>query len=923
MKKNFLLCTVSGILFCSYSSLSYASPEKITLLSTVDPSPIRITSNSSQDRHPIPREKMSESLIYGRENSEIVKPPVARAYTEQPTITSQPTENNRFGKPLTSGPPSLIPVIGEIPAVSPHSTPAKPVPNVLQIPPRSSSVKPAPASSIPEIPAIENPSLEALAPVQPVKPIQIEDVQPTIESTNGSTVTKQNIKMHNQVIIADAQNKNSVIKLIGGTASSDFIGLSASNDGVIDATDVTVTAMITGLMARDGTIRLRDSNIIVTSDARAYGILIAGRYNISVNQNAEERDNVDSSKINSNNIVLDNTKIFVKDGMGINIYGISANAKASLKDSEIHADVLLKNTKEENTPANTFLLAADHSLLKGRVRTLEESKTVFELKNGTKWFLNANKNVLNNDNDINSPVYEQFGVDEKSYSNLSTLKLADSVIIFDKPMMGRYQTLFVGSNPQQGDKAPDTPAVYSATGTAEIHLNSKWSSHSPVTEQQTDRLVIDGDVLGSTVVHINLLKKDKEVTDSSSVWEEQMASSPLETHGISIIQVSGKADKNSFKLSQTHLTMDGLPYKYVLTAYAPGTSHASQNLFGKNDRNFWDFRLQNSYIDKDKKIRALLPQVANYLVMPNSLFSSGFSDVNNQNVMLDDMQAAVFGTENNKKKGIFLSSYGKRVTLSSNREPLHYGYGADVNYNALQMGIVLAALESKNIHTHFGIFGTHGKLAFTPKGMEDSEKTTLDKWSLTAYSGIQHSSGVYVNTLLSYGTLKGNITTALSGNVAKLDGTGILNVSATIGKKLATTAKMLTFEPRAQFIYQNLMFDTISDANNFEVDIGKSRQWLIRMGGRLTQTFTTAEEGNALSFYGKLNIIKAFADGGTIKIADTFYLDSTGSSIEGGIGVNAHLSRKIAIHGDISYQKKLQKAGVSGTSFFGGVRYHF
>ncbi|WP_375660441.1 autotransporter outer membrane beta-barrel domain-containing protein, partial [Bartonella sp. CL74QHWL] len=78
---------------------------------------------------------------------------------------------------------------------------------------------------------------------------------------------------------------------------------------------------------------------------------------------------------------------------------------------------------------------------------------------------------------------------------------------------------------------------------------------------------------------------------------------------------------------------------------------------------------------------------------------------------------------------------------------------------------------------HFGFLGTYGKLSFTPKEMQDSEKTTLDKWSLTAYSSIQHSNGIYVNTLLSYGKLKGNITTALVGNAAKLDSTEMLNIS--------------------------------------------------------------------------------------------------------------------------------------------------
>ncbi|MGF7158174.1 hypothetical protein GGR09_001557, partial [Bartonella heixiaziensis] len=37
----------------------------------------------------------------------------------------------------------------------------------------------------------------------------------------------------------------------------------------------------------------------------------------------------------------------------------------------------------------------------------------------------------------------------------------------------------------------------------------------------------------------------------------------------------------------------------------------------------------------------------------------------------------------------------------------------------------------------------------------------------------------------------------------------------------------------------------------------------------------------------------------------------------------AQLSSKFALHGDVTYQHKLTKAGFSGVSFSGGLRYHF
>ncbi|WP_404978566.1 autotransporter outer membrane beta-barrel domain-containing protein [Bartonella sp. TS82HLJMH] len=833
---------------------------------------------------------------------------ITRAEPTKPTIELSPT----LKEPELAQPISLRPETGK---------PALPVP--------PKSVKPAPVQSASAQKISEKSELKKpISPIkQPEKSTQIEDISSGIEAENGKTITLHNKKIQDNGFAVHAEGNNSKINMIGGTVDARFVALSVSDGGEIDATGITVTAETVGLLNIEGTIKLKDSSVHVTGNHEVDGIIFRDnpynaprkRYTRNAERNANAVQEQDVANI-ADKVTLENTKIFVEHGRGINLYGTGINGEVSLKNSEIHADILLKNIKNENAFTNTLTLVSNHSSLEGRVRTSKDNRTVFDLKEETKWLLKANKNAQNNDNVSDDHV--QFGVDEKLYSNLSGLRLTDSVIMFDKPVEGHYQTLFIGPNLPKGEGRAHTEAVYSATGVAEIYVNTQWNKHSPITEQQTDRIVINGDVSGRTVVHINLRKTDKKTTDSSAVWGEHMASLPLGTHGISIIQVSGQANENSFTLAGNYMTIEKQPYKYVLTVYKPGTSHESQNLFGKNS-NFWDFRLQNAYIDKDKKVRALLPQVANYLTISNTLFSAGFTDVNNQNTLLDNMRTTVFGAEDNKKDGIFFSSYGDKVTLSSNRDPLHYGYGADVNYTALQLGVILAALEGKDISSYFGFLGTYGKLAFTPKEMQDSEKTTLDKWSLAAYSGIQHSNGIYVNTLLSYGKLKGNITTALVGNAAKLDGTEMLNISATIGQKLATNTKGLVFEPQAQFIYQNLKFDIFSDADGLKVDMGNPHQWLVRIGGRLTKTIMAAEESKAVSFYGKVNVSRAFGDGKTIKIADTFHVDPTGSSVEGGMGVNAYFSQNIVLSADISYRQKLQKAGVSGTNLSGGIRYRF
>ncbi len=251
-----------------------------------------------------------------------------------------------------------------------------------------------------------------------------------------------------------------------------------------------------------------------------------------------------------------------------------------------------------------------------------------------------------------------------------------------------------------------------------------------------------------------------------------------------------------------------------------------------------------------------------------------------------------------------------------------YGYGTDLRYAALQAGVTLAAIEGQNSTTHFGLIATYGQLSFTPKDMQDASKNTLDKWSLTAYGGFQYDNGFYVDTLLSYGILKGDFTNAIIGKTAKLKNAKMLSISTTVGKQFATGTEGLIFEPQAQLAYQHLMFNTITDVDNLTIDMNNPHQWMIRGGGRLTKTLST-EYNRPLSFYGKVNLIKTFGDDGTIQIGRDFDLDPMGAAIEGGVGINAQLSHNFSLHGDVNYQQKLQKTGISGASFSGGVRYQF
>ncbi|MGL2349554.1 autotransporter outer membrane beta-barrel domain-containing protein [Helicobacter pylori] len=775
--------------------------------------------------------------------------------------------------------------------------------------------------------------------------------------TAVEAVDKSIIKLNNGVKITSkeqglfAEGEESKITMVGGKVSGKH-AVYVKDGGQIALANVTVISKQgDGLLAEGKNTKITMTGGQVTAiagdnfnavDGVAFHVREGGHID-AINVLAVA-DKVGLELFNENNKVnFTNTKIIVKDGVGIQLTKIPDDSETdlsqilkeegqlsgvsgeqpktfdntiTLKNSEIRSDILLNTTSEANA-----ILTSDHSILEGGTRVGDQDNIIFNLNNGSKWILKTSKKEADEDGLLD--------ISKRSRSDISMLNLNDSSVIFDGPTEGHYQTLQVGWS-----DVPETKAVYNAKGNTKLYLNAEWSDGKKIEKQKADHLLIKGGVSGATTVYVN--------TKGSAA--EENVSLPWNERGISLIQVSGKAEKNSFKLANGYTTIGGSPYKYTLNAYGPkssnGLASVDQMLFEKDPaiddqstrvddivdnkgNDFWDFRLQNQYL-ANSNVKALAPQMANYLVMPSALFSTGFTDIENQNALLTNLRAAMpWAIKNDKQNPFFLSTYGSKATLSSNRTALEYGYGADIGYAAIQTGVALAPLEGQNISSYFGLLGTYGKLSFTPQNMVDVDKTVLEKWGITAYSSVQHNGGVYLNAFLSYGFLKGNVFNAVVGRTAKLDDANTWSASAILGKKLATNVEGLVFEPQMQIAYQQLLLGNIQDADNFKVDIGNPHQWTVRMGGRLTKNVNRVEDGHLFSFYGKLNLISTFGDEGTIRVGDSFRLDPMGSAIEGGVGVNAQLFQNIALHGDISYQQKLQKAGVSGATLSGGLKYRF
>ncbi|WP_375627318.1 autotransporter outer membrane beta-barrel domain-containing protein [Bartonella sp. PS17NMGDW] len=328
-------------------------------------------------------------------------------------------------------------------------------------------------------------------------------------------------------------------------------------------------------------------------------------------------------------------------------------------------------------------------------------------------------------------------------------------------------------------------------------------------------------------------------------------------------------------------------------------------------------------IQSEPRIRAVVPQLPTYLLLPNALFHTRLMDLVSQNKKLKAIRSSSRGSlKSDENPAFFIRGYGGSYHYASNLSAFEYGYGAELDYSALEAGVLLKEIESSESCSLFGVMGTYGNLSLHPLNVEQSKKSPFDKWSVAAYGSLQHDAGFYMDGLLSYGLFRGDVFTLARGKVATLKGKQS-SASLTSGKTFAIGRNGFVFDPQLQLIYQHLQFDGVRDVDSLDVDMGKFNQWTARAGGRLTKFLAPFEEGRVISFYGKLYLMRSFGDRQFVSFKNDFQLGDFGSSLEAGLGFNAKLSSKFVLHGDINYQHGLTKAGFSGMSFSGRLQYLF
>jgi len=513
-------------------------------------------------------------------------------------------------------------------------------------------------------------------------------------------------------------------------------------------------------------------------------------------------------------------------------------------------------------------------------------------------------------------------------SSLTKLNLKDNNHVdFKLSDNYEYQTLYVG----KGIK--DKTIVFSSEGKNTISLNTFLNEGGDLSNQRTDRLLINGNVQGETLLDI------REMEGSTGGM-----TGFTNTDGISIVQVNGIASKDSFKLAYGPITMNSLPFIYDLYAFDPNESSANQRLV-KGDGH-WDWRLQSVCIgpcpapptppttpkepdDKDKNkdpkppvSPPITPPVAskpqldshipNYILMPEAAFAAGNEIMSNLHSRIKDY----------RKRGIddymFMRNIGFDYGYKTNKTNYDYQYDAKFKYNAIQMGGMYKATHIDNIKTSFGLSVNTGNLSLSPTKWTGANKTTMKIHGLSLYSSTTYKDDFYVDLIASANHVYGDVNHKLKGKRSDVSA-NLYSGSIEIGKSFLVNNN-LSFIPRVQLTHQQLNFRKTNDKGGFVVDQGKHKNTNISIGTEITYDLSNKKN---LQLTGNIDYIKSFRSNNDIYLGRNFTPATSGDHIRAGVGLTSFVGKNTNIFLTTNRHQKVGNKGNGGFSYNVGVNIRF
>lgn len=510
-----------------------------------------------------------------------------------------------------------------------------------------------------------------------------------------------------------------------------------------------------------------------------------------------------------------------------------------------------------------------------------------------------------------------------------------------------------------------------AGGTLTVGASLNPANLGPLDNQRADRLLIGGSAGGSTRV-IPIVSSDTAATASLStrsligsrlfaISSRMLVSSEL---GVSLVQVAGGSTENAFTMNG--YVTGGTPFQYKLYAFGPGSTYGpaapSQNLVDFPN-SYWDYRLERAFVTAiplppgdiggiiigggggtggtggggsgggggggssiiDQGRWQVVPQLPGYLTLASALFNTGMQDIDSLHRRLGEIRDVQATKGLTTEAETFVRVYGGPSTYKTDLSFGHYGFDADVDYTAVQLGGSAVMYSGDKSVIRLGGALTIGYSETDPDSPLDGRSTTkTDTQSGSLIATYLHQSGFYADAILSMGNIDAKTTTETYGNrtVASIDGTSYA-ASLEVGYPFALWSSGFNLEPQLQYVWQKLNFDRFTDIDGIRTDLGNPTENIIRVGFRLTRPFETAS-GDPITPYFKVNYLQSIGNSGDIMAGSyIFPMGSYGKTLQVGGGITGMINKHLAIYADAAWQDTVGDNGWRGWQFNGGLRYSF
>lgn len=446
--------------------------------------------------------------------------------------------------------------------------------------------------------------------------------------------------------------------------------------------------------------------------------------------------------------------------------------------------------------------------------------------------------------------------------------------------------------------------------------------------------------------------------------------------GISVAQVAGSANANSFALQGGYLALG--PWSYKLYSFAPGSSDANQRqVAGGTDNTFWDYRIGNVYVcegdDCNKAAQpvavtptnpgtpeqpsvpvdpnaqplvnppddgcvvdgvdncapgrqAVTPQVPSYISAPVALAYYNAAIMDNLHKRLGELRHEESRPEGNGGE-MFLRYIGSNMTYKTNVGFKQFGYDFDMDYSAVQLGGNLLRLDGDKDSLRGGLAYTHGNNRVRPKAADGFSSTTFNSDSIALYLSWQRQNGFYMDGALSLDRHRGETDIPRQKEVGSPKGKS-WSASLESGYPYLFD-NGLKLEPQAQLMYTRINMDNFIDEDRTTVDYQNYSQTIGRLGLRADRTWID-DAGRQYTPYVRANYYRGW--GGEAKttigaegfdVSHTFTSGKFGQIGELGVGGTATFKKDVSLYAEVDYRKEINSNGAKGWGYTGGVRWTF